>query len=200
MYLLRTIGKGLERFYSFCGVLAALCLILLALCVLLSIGSRLVNTYIGGLTETAGYLMAAGNCLALAYTFKSGAHIRISLLISGLPHQLRHKFEIWSLMVASFMASYLAYYMIRFTYFSWEFEEVSEGADGILLYIPQSVTAFGTLMLAICIIHTLLDTIISTEKVSYDVSGENKLETETLHLPTKEASDDLSKNTTEKGS
>lgn len=159
MNLLRSFGRVMERFYSFCGLLAALCLVAMALCILLSILSRLVDVYIGGLTETAGYLMAAANCLGLAYTFRAKGHIRINLISSRFSPQVQHKLEIWCLMVTSVITSYLAYYMSTQTYWSWQFEEVSEGADALLLWIPQSVVAFGCIVLALCTCHSLLETL-----------------------------------------
>ncbi len=167
MNLLRTVSRVFERFYSLCGLLAALCLVAMALCVLLSILSRLVDVYIGGLTETAGYLMAAANCLGLAYTFRAKGHIRINLISSRFSSQVQHKLEIWCLMVTSFITGYLAYYMSTLTYWSWEFEEVSEGADAMLLWMPQSIAAFGCIVLAICTFHSLLETLAGFDPTRY---------------------------------
>lgn len=160
MNLLPASGRAMTHFYNLCGLLAALCLIAMALCILLSILSRLADYYIGGLTEMAGYLMAAANCLGLAYTFRAKGHIRINLISSRFSMATQHKLEIWSLLVTSAIACYLAYYMSTLTYWSWEFEEVSEGADALLLWIPQSVVAFGCIVLAISVLHSLLETLL----------------------------------------
>jgi len=166
------IHKGLNLLYRAAGVMAALCMVALALCVLTSIVSRLLNIYIGGLTEYAGYLMAAANFLALAYTFRGGAHIRISLFIgntSGLRHRL---IELWCYGVATLISAYLTFYMYRLTYDSWDFEEVSEGADEMLLWMPQSVTVIGAAILTIAIFHSLCEVIAGREPLEKTETAE----------------------------
>lgn len=158
-----SIHKGLNLLYRAAGVLAALCMVALAFCVLTSIVTRLLDMYVGGLTEYAGYLMAAANFLALAYTFRSGGHIRISLFIGNVS-RTKHRFiELWCFGVATFVSGYLTYYMYRLTYDSWDFEEVSEGADEMLLWMPQSVTVVGAAILTIAIIHSLCEVIAGRE-------------------------------------
>ena len=65
-------------------------------------------------------------------------------------------FEIWCLLVASIFSGYLAFYFIKMLIISYKFEERSEGADEILIWIPQSPLALGSIVLFICISHQLL--------------------------------------------
>lgn len=97
--------------------------------------------------------MAAASFLALAYTFHEGGHIRVEMLISRLPPKYRYIAEIWGLGVASCVCLYLTWFMFRLAYFSWEFEERSEGADAILLWKPQLVVVAGSVLLAVAVIH-----------------------------------------------
>jgi len=124
--------------------------------VCLSIITRLLSVYIPGLTEYSGYAMAAGSFLALAYTFNERAHIRVELLLSRFGSKLRHLAEIWCLGVATTVTCYLAWYMGRMVYFSWKFEERSEGADAILLWKPQLLVMIGAIVLAIAVAHQLI--------------------------------------------
>ena len=39
---------------------------------------------------------------------------------------------------------------------SYEFQERSEGADEILIWIPQSSVAMGSLLFFICVFHQLI--------------------------------------------
>ncbi|MGF1680317.1 TRAP transporter small permease [Photobacterium minamisatsumaniensis] len=180
MALLKRLGTLLEQFYKFCGFLAALCLVALALSVLLSITSRFFQIYIGGLTEIAGYLMAAANCLGLAYTFRNGGHISINLFTSRLSAKKQKVAAIWGLFATSAIMIYLAYYMIILTYWSYEFEEVSEGSDGMLLYIPQTIVAFGCVVMALSVVHTLL------EKLFIAQSQDDEMKTDDLKEATNE--------------
>lgn len=147
----------LESLYRGSGVLAALCLVAMALCVVASIAARLLNLYIGGITEYSSYLMGASNCLGLAYAFRNNAHIRVTLVVERCPAHLRHLIESGCLLFASAAACYLAWYMAELSYMSWQFDEVSEGGDQLPLWMPQAVTAVGALMLAISVIHSTVE-------------------------------------------
>ncbi|BFM50887.1 TRAP transporter small permease [Marinomonas sp. THO17] len=155
--LLCFISKVCERLYQLAGALAALCLVAMALCVVTSIVSRLVEWYVPGLTEIAGYLMGAANCLALAYTFRNKAHIQVTLFVEKLSQKYQAVLALFALAVTGFVCCYLAYYMCRLTYFSWDFEEVSDGSVAFPLWVPQSVVAFGTIVLAISVMHSFLE-------------------------------------------
>ena len=47
------------------------------------------------------------------------------------------------------------------TWFSYEFEEKSEGADATLLWMPQSLMAFGATVMAITVVHALVETLVT---------------------------------------
>ena len=154
--MLKQIDKVLNTLYRLCGYLAALCMIAIAVLVTLSIVTRLFSVYLPGLTEYSGYAMAAGSFLALAYTFGEGGHIRVELVLSRLRPGLRRFAEIWCLGVASVISVFLAWYMSRLVYFSWKFEERSEGADAVLLWQPQALVMFGAIIMAIAVVHQLV--------------------------------------------
>ena len=147
------LDQSLVQLYRWSGYTAALCLIIIAVLVLTSIFSRLISVYIPGLTEYSGYAMAASSFLALAYTFAKGGHIRVELLISRLPSSKRWFAEIWCLSVGVIVSAYLAFYCTKLVYWSWKFNEHSEGADAVLLWKPQAFVMIGSIIFAICLAH-----------------------------------------------
>ncbi|MGI9465397.1 MAG: TRAP transporter small permease [Aestuariivirgaceae bacterium] len=155
-----TLDAALNRVYRLCGVIAAFLLVTLTVLVLLSIVTRIIGTYIGGLTEFAGYTMAACSFFAMSYTFRSGGHIRVQLLVSHLTGKARRADDLWCAAVFALIVSYLAYYLCELAYESWQFGEISEGGDAIPLWIPQLPTAIGSAVFAISAIHTLIETLI----------------------------------------
>lgn len=157
--LVCSVDRGLNRLYTFSGYIAAGFLVAICLLVCANIISRLLSTYVPGLTEYSGYAMAAASFLALAYTFQHKGHIRVELMLSHLTGTKRWIAELWCLGMASLISMFLAYYLCRLTYFSWKFEEHSEGADAILLWIPQSIAALGAVVLCLCVIHHLIKSI-----------------------------------------
>ena len=54
----------------------------------------------------------------------------------------------------------MAFYFIKMTIISIKFEERSEGADEMLIWIPQSAVAMGSLIFFICILHHFIFAII----------------------------------------
>ena len=154
--MLSTIDKTLNKLYKFSGYIAAIFLILVAVFILIGISSRIFGFYIRGLAEYSGYCMASASFFALAYTFVEGGHIRITLFLEKLSGSKRWLIEIWCLSLASFFSGYLAFYFIKMLIISYKFQERSEGADEILIWIPQISVAIGSFIFFICIFHQLI--------------------------------------------
>ena len=154
--MLKSLDRNLNKLYKISGFIAAFFLILVAVFILIGISSRIFGFYIRGLAEYSGYCMAAASFFALAYTFVEGGHIRITLFLEKLSGFKKKLIEIWCLSMASFFSGYLAFYFIKMLIISYKFEERSEGADEILIWIPQSPLALGSIILFICFLHHLL--------------------------------------------
>ncbi|SFO62911.1 TRAP-type C4-dicarboxylate transport system, small permease component [Cohaesibacter marisflavi] len=151
-----TISRFMDRIYLLGAWLAGALLVLLCLLVLYSILARLVGWFAGGASDVAGYAMATSSFMALAYTFRSQGHIRVSILSQRLEGAKRRALEIWAHLVISGVASFLAFYMMRLVIDSYDYGERSEGADAILLWIPQTPVALGSILFALSTIHVLL--------------------------------------------
>ena len=63
---------------------------------------------------------------------------------------------IFLISVASFFSGFMAYYFIKMVIISIRFEERSEGADEILIWIPQTSLAIGSFIFFICVFHHLV--------------------------------------------
>lgn len=172
MDIVRSVDRALDRLYEICGYIAAGLLMLLTGLVLTSIISRLLSVFIAGVTEFAGYSMAACVFFGMAYTFRSGGHIRVTLFTSRMTGRVRRINEIWCLGAMAVVVTYLAYYLCELTYVSWDFGEISEGGDAIPLWIAQTPVAFGSAVFAICTVHTFLKSLVAPETLSeIDGSG-----------------------------
>ena len=150
------IDNFLKNIYRFSGYIAALFLILVATFILIGIASRIFGFYIRGLAEYSGYCMAASSFFALAYTFVEGGHIRITLFLEKVSGVKKKVLEIWCLIIASFYSGYVAFYFIKMLKISYEFQERSEGADEILIWIPQTSVAIGSLIFFVCVFHQFI--------------------------------------------
>ena len=147
---------SLTKLYKFSGYVAALFLILIAVFILIGISSRIFGFYVRGLAEYSGYCMASASFFALAYTFVEGGHIRITLFLEKLSGFKKKIVETWCLIIASFFSGYLAFYFIKMLIISYKFQERSEGADEILIWIPQTSVAIGSTIFFISVFHQLI--------------------------------------------
>ena len=154
--MLRIMDKNLNKLYKFYGYIAAIFLILVAVFILIGISSRIFGFYIRGLAEYSGYCMASASFFALAYTFVEGGHIRITLFLEKVSKSKKFFLEMWCLIIATYFSGYLAYYFVKMLIISYRFQERSEGADEILIWIPQTSVALGSTIFFICVSHHLI--------------------------------------------
>jgi TRAP-type C4-dicarboxylate transport system, small permease component len=151
----------LYELYRFSGYLAAFFLILVAVFIFIGISSRIFGFYIRGLAEYSGYCMAAASFYALAFTFIGGGHIRITLFLEKASSSYKKLLEIWCLIVATIFSGYLSFYLWKMLLFSYDFQERSEGADEILIWIPPTSVAIGSLIFFIAVLHKFILPILS---------------------------------------
>ena len=154
--MLESLDRNLNKLYKFSCYVAALFLILVAVFILIGISSRIFGFYIRGLAEYSGYCMASASFFALAYTFVEGGHIRITLFLEKLHGFKKRILEIWCLIIASIFSGYLAFYFIKMLIISFKFQERSEGADEILIWIPQTSVAIGAIIFFISVFHKFI--------------------------------------------
>ena len=154
--MLESLDKNLNKLYRFSGYIAATFLILVAVFIIIGISSRIFGFYIRGLAEYSGYCMASASFFALAYTFVEGGHIRITLFLEKLSGFKKRAVEIWCLIIASFFSGFLAFYFIKMLIISYKFQERSEGADEILIWIPQTSVAIGSTIFFVSVFHQFI--------------------------------------------
>ena len=154
--MLESIDKNLNKLYRISGYIASTFLVFVAIFILIGISSRIFGFYIRGLAEYSGYCMASASFFALAYTFVEGGHIRITLFLEKLSGFKKKLVEIWCLSIATFFSGYLAFYFIKMWIISYKFQERSEGADEILIWIPQTSVAIGSTIFSISVLHQVV--------------------------------------------
>tara|TARA_Y100001958_G_scaffold128909_1_gene97268 strand:+ start:572 stop:1057 length:486 start_codon:yes stop_codon:yes gene_type:complete len=154
--MFKILDQNLNKIYKFSGYIAAFFLILVAMFILTGIASRIFGFYIRGLAEYSGYCMAAASFFALSYTFIEGGHIRITLFLEKVSNTAKYILELWCLFIASLFSLFLAFYFIKMLFISYNFQERSEGADEILIWIPQTSVALGASLFFICVLHQFI--------------------------------------------
>lgn len=103
-------------------------------------------------TEISGFFMSAATFLGLAYTFRDGGHVRVSLLIHRLNTRQHRGFELWCCLFSAAIIAYLAWEAFLFTFESFQYHDLSPGYMAIPFWIPQSGMTFGLALLAIAML------------------------------------------------
>ena len=169
----------LQKLYYGCGVLAGLCLIAISGFVIYSILPGLGLWYQGlsctagrgtlcivnpfnyvasSADDFAGYAMLASSFLALAYTFGTGEHIRVTLVLQRLQGRARRIGEIWCLLIATLLAGFFSWYIIKMVIVSYQYGDKSTGLIAVPLWIPQIPMAIGIFVLFIALLEQLIVT------------------------------------------
>lgn len=164
------IRKTLDFLYLASGVAAALCLIAILVLIVAQMVARWTGEIFPGAPDYAGYAMAAASFLAFANALNRGAHIRVSILLNAVPKGARRLLEIWCFALGAAVAWYFTYYAYWFVYWSWKFNEVSQGQDATLLWIPQSVMVIGGGLMALALTDNLFHVILKGDhRISRDI-------------------------------
>ncbi len=151
--------KILDRLYDGAGVLAALFLVLITLLILAQIIGRWFGVIVPSTEDFAGFFLAAASFMALAYTFRHGGHIRVSLVIQHLSGTTRHWVEIIALVIFTAVAGFAAWYVVLLVIESWEFGELSQGYIPVPIWIPQTPMALGLVLFFIALVDDLVATL-----------------------------------------
>jgi TRAP-type C4-dicarboxylate transport system permease small subunit len=149
--------KFRHYFYLTSLVLSGSCLVLMTLLILGQIVARSMGTVIPSSEDFAGWLLSATVFFGLAYTFNSGGHIRVTMLLSRLSAKKRRWQEMFNALVGLFISGYLAFYTLFTVYDSYDFEEVTDTYLVVPLWMVQSPMALGSLFLFIAIVDNTLD-------------------------------------------
>jgi TRAP-type C4-dicarboxylate transport system permease small subunit len=148
--------RFLDRLYGAAAVLAAVCLAGIALVMLLQAGMRELGFFFRGADDIVAWLCAASAFLALAYTFRQGELVRVSLVLSKLPPRARRRAETACLLGALVVVGYATWAVIKFAYESWQFEELAQGLIQIPIWIPQMSLVLGCAVFLVALLDELV--------------------------------------------
>lgn len=189
--------RFLDLLYKGSGWLAAGCIAVICLLVVCQVMFNLIDRLSSlttgaavGLTipsyaDFTGFFLAAASFLALAYTLREGAHIRVSLVVSRLPAAMHRPLEIWSLAFSLAVTAYFSWYTAKLTYESYFYKDLSSGMIAVPLWIPQSAMLCGLVILTVALVDELV-TVLYGGKASYAAKGEKLLVTDDRILAEKQ--------------
>ncbi|MGH1539722.1 MAG: TRAP transporter small permease [Arenicella sp.] len=167
-----------EYFYLTSGYLSGLCIIGITGLIMAQIIGRFFGVLVPSVEDFSGYCLSASIFFGLAYTFREGGHIRVSLLIRRLSPGKRRIQETFNLILALFLVGFMAFYCCHMVWESHHFNDVSDGYIPVPLWLPQLPVALGSVALLIAIFDDLVR-VISGKQPSY-IEHEDELNLEEI--------------------
>ena len=152
--------RVLDALYLLAGILAALCLIAILTLIVVQMLARWTGEVFPGAPDYAGYAMAAASFLAFANALNRGAHIRVAIVLNAVPARVERIMEVWCFAIGAAVMWYFVYYCQRFVFWSWKFNDISQGQDKTPLWIPQMAMLIGAVIFAIALTDHLLQVIL----------------------------------------
>jgi TRAP-type C4-dicarboxylate transport system permease small subunit len=151
------LSKFFDRLFTWSGYLAGIFLVTIATLVVAQIVARLFNKQIPSADEFAGYSLAASSFLGLAYSFRSGSHIRVTLLTDRFSTKGQRIMMLLGLAFAAAMIAIWAFNSITLVYESWAFKEVSTGILKYPIWIPQLSMGIGVSLFCLAVLEDLVN-------------------------------------------
>jgi TRAP-type C4-dicarboxylate transport system permease small subunit len=133
--------------------------------VMAQIVARQLGTIIPSADEFAGFCLAATSFLGLAYSFRSGSHIRVTLFTQMLGSTGTRVMLVLALGVATGVSGLLAYHTILMVIQNATRGEVTSGLIPIPLWLPQMGMAIGVTLFCVAIIEDLVNAILGRATV-----------------------------------
>jgi TRAP-type C4-dicarboxylate transport system permease small subunit len=149
--------RALDGVYTASAVLAAFFMVLMAALVVVQIGARLIGTQVPSADDFARLAMAASAFLGLAFALRTGAHIRVTLLLEKVPAPAQRALEIACLAAAVATSAWFAWSTAQMSYDSWRFVEYTIGQVPLPKWIPLAGMALGIALVAIAFLEDLVD-------------------------------------------
>jgi TRAP-type C4-dicarboxylate transport system permease small subunit len=147
-----TLRKRLDQMYLAAAVLGASCIALICILMIWQTLGRQLGWNTGITNDVVSWLCAAAAFFTMAHAFKHGDFVRVTLLLERMGPRRRRAFELISLAVAVAAVGYLAFWACRFTFESWEVNEVAQGLLAIPIWIPQTSFAAGAVLFLVAVI------------------------------------------------
>ena len=143
---------GLDVVYMASAVLGAVCIALICVLMVFQSLGREFGLNTGATNDIVSWLCAAAAFLTMAHAFKHGDFVRVTLVLEKVSAKTRRAMELGSLFIALVAVVYLAWWACRFTYQSFEFNELAQGLLPLPIWIPQLSFAFGSVLLMVAVL------------------------------------------------
>lgn len=163
----------LDGLYAGGGALAALCVLTILILMIGASVGRVMEWRVSWVNDVVAWLCAAAAFLGMAFSFRNGDFVRVTLLLESVSAGTRRWLEVISLAIAAVAIGYLGYWAARFTYESWKFNDIAGNMVAIPIWIPQMSFVVGSAILVIAVIDECVN-VLRGNKPSYVAKVEER--------------------------
>jgi TRAP-type C4-dicarboxylate transport system permease small subunit len=165
--------RALDALYQASAGLAALSLLGIFLVMMGQVLLRELGRQFPGADDISAYLCVATTFFALAHTFRRGELIRVGLVIERLRPAARRRAEMLALVLAAAGCAYAVWWTADDVIFSWQIEDVAQGALAVPLWIPKLAMPLGAGILLVAVLDELA-TVLRGHRPNYVVAAEER--------------------------
>lgn len=151
-----SLRKRLDLLFRIGGAVAAVFIVVIAAIIIVQVIGRELGFQIHGADDFTSWSVAASIFLALAYTFKQGAHIRVTLITERLRDPSVKIAAIISLFISAVAIGFLTISAAHLMYDNYQFGDLAQGLLSIPMWIPTISLFLGALLLFLAILDSLL--------------------------------------------
>ncbi len=145
----------LDGLFEWTGRIAALFVLAIFVLMIYASVGRMLSVRVGWVNDVVAWFCAAAAFMAMGHAFKHGDFVRVTLLLDHLGAGARRMLEVASLLIASVSVAYLAWWAARFTYESWQFNDMAGGMVAIPIWVPQMSFVIGAVLLLLAVVDEL---------------------------------------------
>ncbi|MCX5912268.1 MAG: TRAP transporter small permease [Deltaproteobacteria bacterium] len=151
-----SLRKGLDRIIQIGGWIGACFVALIAAIMVVQIVCRELGYQVRGADDFTAWSVGGSIFFALAYTFKKGGHIQVTLITERLRGRSARAASLVSLFIGTMVTGMLALSAANLVYDSYQFEEVAQGLLSVPMWIPQIGLLLGALLLFLAVLDSFL--------------------------------------------
>jgi TRAP-type C4-dicarboxylate transport system permease small subunit len=165
-----------DRLYLTSGYLSGLCIVIIMVVVLAQIIGRILGFIVPSAEDISGYCLSASIFFGLAYTFRNGGHIRVTLLVQTLGPKARFVQEVLVLAIGLLLAAFVCWYSWYMVWESYVFEELTQGYIPMPLWAVQLPVGLGATGLLLALVDAAATMLRGTLPIYTQHEGEVNLE------------------------
>ena len=162
---LRSFRRRLDNLFTIGGGVAAFFIVLIALIIVVQVIARELGFQIHGADDFTAWSVAASIFFALAYTFKKGGHIQVTVITDHLKGRSVRFAATISLFIGTIAIGFLTLSAAHLLYDNYQYGDLAQGLLSVPMWIPTISLFLGAMLLFLALLDSLLAAIFGWDQL-----------------------------------